>query len=293
MVDSVAQLGATRPRPATWLRPLLAAVGAATFLYATRFPLVDSPRVCCPRLIVFWTWDSRILTELIAIFVSFVGFSVAVLLGVARSDPTRVARGVLGSTGLVGMALVVHEAGGLMDLKGGVPATGAVLAFLGAGIILAASLLEEKGGLQNELHRLAGSLRLVAPLVVLLGAGLFTLALVMPWTTRPFPIRLVSVPRSLYWIWSIVVPSAIVVPVIVASVRMLPGLRERTTEVGIALAGGIFATLLFVRVIGQVVASAVPPFAPVFSLEIGAYIGLAGGSLIVVGAAFHAVALRR
>lgn len=247
---------------------------------------MDSPRVCCPRLIVFWTLDSRILTELPGIFVSLMAFSVALVLVVARGGGTSLARGILGSTGVVGIALVVHEAGGLIDLKGGGPAAGAVLGFLGAAIILVASLLGKKGDLENGLRRQAGSRRIVGPILILLGAGLFTLALVMPWTTRPFPIRLVPLPGSSYWIWSIVEPSAIVLPVIVAAVRMLPGLQRRT-EVGIALAGGIFAMLLFVRVVGHVLSSDTPPFPPVFSLEIGAYVGLVAGSLMVAGAIFH------
>jgi hypothetical protein len=114
----------------------------------------------------------------------------------------------------------------------------------------------------------------------------------MPWTTRPFPLRLVNLRIGPYWIWSIVVPSAIVIPVIVAAVRMFSVPRQRQTEVGIALAGGIFATLLFVRVVGRVLSSAPSPFPPVFSLEIGAYIGLAAGLLIVLGAVFHLFVLR-
>jgi hypothetical protein len=289
VVEAVAPVRQTRPRVERWLHPILVALGAGTFLYATLFPLVDSPGV---RLIVFWTLDSRLLTELIAIFVSLMAFSVAVRLVIARGGATGVARGVLRSTGLVGVALVVHEAGGLIDLKGGIPAAGAVLGFAGASMILVASLLGGKGGFEDGPLRPPGSLRLVGPIAILLGAALFTLALLMPWTTRPFPLRLVNLPTGLYWTWSIVVPSAIVIPVIVAAVRMLPGLHQRQTGVGIALAGGIFATLLFVRVIGHVLSSALPPFPPVFSLEIGAYIGLAAGSLIVVGTVFHAFVLR-
>jgi hypothetical protein len=288
VVEAVAPVRQTRPRVERWLHPILVALGAGTFLYATLFPLVDSPGV---RLIVFWTLDSRLLTELIAIFVSLMAFSVAVRL-VVPGGATGVARGVLRSTGLVGIALVVHETGGLVDLKGGVPAAGAVLGFVGASTILTASLPGGKTGFEDAPRRPAGSLRLVGPIAILLGAGLFTVALLMPWTTRPFPLRLVNLPTGPYWTWSIVVPSAIVIPVVVAAVRMLPGLHQRQTEVGIALAGGIFATLLFARVIGHVLSSALPPFPPVFSLEIGAYIGLAAGSLIVVGTVFHAFVLR-
>jgi hypothetical protein len=190
--------------------------------------------------------------------------------------------------------LIVHAAGSLIDIKGGAPAGGAILGFVGASIILAASLLGfGTMDYEKESRLLAGSLRYVGPVSILLGAGLFTVALLMPWTTRPFPLRLVNLPPGPYWIWSTVVPSAIVIPVVVAAIRMLPGLRQRQSELGIALAGGIFATLVFVRVVGRVVTSAPPPFPPVFSLKIGAYIGLAAGSLMVLGALFHALVLRR
>jgi hypothetical protein len=289
VVEAVTRVHPSHPGAARWLGPLLAAIGAGTFLYGTLFPLVDSAGV---RLIVFWTLDSRVLTELIAIFVSLMGFSVVVWLVIARGGATGVARGVLRSTGLVGVAFVVHEAGGLIDLKGGVPAAGAVLGFVGASTILTASLPGGKTGFEDAPHRPAGSLRLVGPIAILLAAGLAAVALLMPWTTRPFPLRLVNLRIGPYWIWSIVVPSAIVIPVIVAAVRMFSVPRQRQTEVGIALAGGIFATLLFVRVVGRVLSSAPSPFPPVFSLEIGAYIGLAAGLLIVLGAVFHLFVLR-
>ena len=293
MVEAVARVHPALPRTRRWLRPLLACGGAATFLYGTRFTLVDSPLICCPRLIVLSELDSRILTQLLPLSVPFAALLAAAGSAVGTARMGRIARGVLLSAGTVGIALIIHAAGGLIHVKGGVPARGAVLGFIGASIILAASLLGS-GKRPFEETRLVGrSFRFVGPVVILLGVGLFTVALLMPWTTRPFPLRLVSLPTvSSYWIWSFVVPSAIAFPVMVAAVRMLSVLRQRQTEVGIALAGGIFATLLFVRVVGRVLSSAPPPFPPVFSLEVGAYIGLAAGSLIVVGAVFHALAVR-
>jgi hypothetical protein len=293
VVEAVAPVHRTHQRAARWLRPLLAAIGAATFLYATLFPLVDSPLVCCPRLIVPSVLDARILTHLLPLSVPIAAFLAAVATAVGPARGGGIPRGVLFSAGMVGIALIVHAAGGLIHVKGGVPARGAVLGFIGASIIFVASFLGSGKRSFEETRKVAGSLRLVGPVSILLGAGVFTVALLMPWTTRPFPLRLVNLPTaSSYWIWSIVVPSAIVVPVIVVAVRMLSVVRQRQTEVGIALAGGIFATLLFVRVVGRVLSSAPPPFPPVFSLETGAYLGLAAGALIMSGAVFHVFVLR-
>ena len=293
MVEAVAS-SSSASKNRRWLRPLSTCVGAATFLYATTLRLVDSPLICCPRLIVLSGLDSRLLGHLLPLSVPIAALLAAVGSAVGTGRTFRIARGVLFSAGLVGIALIVHAAGSLIDIKGGAPAGGAILGFVGASIILAASLLGF-GTMDNEKDSrlLAGSLRHVGPVSILLGAGLFTVALLMPWTTRPFPLRLVNLPPGPYRIWSTVVPSAIVIPVVVAAVRMLPGLRQRQGELGIALAGGIFATLVFVRVAGRVVTSAPPPFPPVFSLKIGAYIGLAAGSLMVLGALFHALVLRR
>lgn len=294
MVEAVAHVGQAHRRTASLLRPVLASIGAGTFLYATSFPLVDSPLVCCPRLIAFSALDSRILTQLLPFSVPIAALLAAIGSVASPSRAGGIARGVLFSAGTVGIALIVHAAGSLIDVKGGVPAGGAVLGFVGAAIILAASLLGSgKNPLEDETRLVGGSLRFIGPVSILLGAGVFTVALLMPWTTRPFPLRLVWLPTGPYWIWSIVLPSVIVLPVVVAAVRMLPGLNQRQTEIGIALAGGIFATLMFVRVVGRVVSSSPPPFPPVFSLEIGAYVGLASGALIVAGATLCALSVRR
>lgn len=275
----------------SWGRPLLAALGAGAFLYGGSFPLIGSPRVCCPRLIVFSGLD--LLSQLLPLAVPVAALLAGVGSGLRTTRRASLSRGVLFSAGLVGIALISHAAGGLIHVKGGRPALGAILGVIGAALILVSSLLGERNrDVEEESRRPAGPLRLVGPISILLGAGLFTVALLLPWTTRPFPIWLVHLSTGPYWIWSIVVPSAIVLPVSVAAARMLPRLSERQTEVGIALAGGLFATLLFVRVVGRVLSSAPPPFPPVFSLEIGAYMGLAAGSLIMIGAAFHAFMLR-
>jgi energy-converting hydrogenase Eha subunit E len=293
VAERIAGVHPAPPKIRRWLRPLLAGLGAGTFLYATGFRLVDSPLVCCPRLIVFSALDSRLLTHLLPLSVPIAALLAAVGSAVGPARAGGIARGVLFSTGTVGIALIFHAAGSLIDVKGGVPAEGAVLGSIGAATILAASLLgSRKSRVEDETRLNEGSLRFVGPVSILLGVGAFTLALLMPWTIRPFPLRLVNLSTGPYWNWSIVVPTAIVVPVIVAAVRMIPGLRQRQTEMGIALAGGTFATLLFVRVVGRVVSSSPPPFPPVFSLEIGVFVGLTGGALIVGGALFHARVLR-
>lgn len=281
-----------------WLPPLLAVLGAGMFLYAASFPLVDSSRVCCPSLMGFSGLGARTLTHLLPLGVPAGAVAAAVALLVVPATISSVARGVLLVAGVVGVALIVHGAGGIIAVKGGIPAMGSILGFTGASLILAAAVL---GWVNREStrkpSRRPGSLGLVAPGAILLGLGLLTVAVLMPWTTRPHPIKLVWLPlESTYWIWSTLVPAAIILPTVLAGLRMLADSRQRPTEVGVALAGGLFGTLLFLRVVGHVVLSgqAGPPDdPPVFSLEPWAYVGLLAGSLIMVGAALQALLLRR
>jgi hypothetical protein len=281
-----------------WLPSLLAVLGAGTFLYAAGFPLVDSSRVCCPRLMGFSDISARTLTHLLPLGVPAGAVAAAVALLIGSATISSVARGVLLAAGVVGMALIVHGAGGIIAVKGGIPAMGSILGFTAASLILAAAVL---GWVNKESTRKPwrrpGSLALVAPAAILLGSGLFIVAVLMPWTTRPHPIKLVWLPpESTYWIWSTVVPAGFILPTVLAGLRMLADSRQRPTEVGVALAGGLFGTLLFLRVVGHVVLSgqAGPPDdPPVFSLEPWAYLGLLAGSLIVVGAVLQALLLRR
>lgn len=276
----------------------MAFTGAGTFVYSASFPLVDSPLVCCPTLMRLSGLDARILIDVLPLFVPVAATAAAIGLVIASAVGVSLARGALLSVGLVGMALILHDAGGLIDIKGGTLAAGALLGFGGASLILAASVFAHStGDFQENRRQLTGPLRVIGPVAILLGAGMFVVALVMPWTTRPFPLRLVSLPPvSEYWMWSIAVPSAIILPVAVAGVRMLTKQHRRQPGLGMALAGGIFATLLFVQVVGRVVLSSsagLPGLPPMFVLEAGAYVGLASGALIIAGAATYAFSLRR
>lgn len=303
MVEAAARVSQAHPSARRWRGPLLAFTGGVLFLYGASLPLVESARVCCPRLIVFLVFDSRVLTELLSICVPVLAFAAALRLVIAPAARPGLARGLLLLAGLVGISLILGEAGALIHIKGGLPAAGALLGFSGAALILASSVLEHRKGVFEEKARHLGlSLPFLGPAVILLGAGLFIVALLMPWTSvwRPedtrLPLRLVSgTVNSPYWFWSIVLPSAIILPVIFAAYRMLSGLRRPQTEVGMALGGGIFATLLFVQLVGRAVSSpAGPPgLPPIYLLEPWVYLGMAAGGLIVAGAVVHGFFLRR
>lgn len=282
---------------ARWVSVLLALGGAGMFLYAAFQPTVDSPRVCCPRLIVFTGIDSRTLTHSIALLIPVVALGAGVRLIVAPAGGSSIARGVLFSTGLVGAALIVREAGALIDVKGGVPATGALLGFTGASLIVAGAVLwPERRHIKRDDGRPKRTLRLMVPLGILLGAGMFVAAVMMPWSNRPHPIRLVWLVSEPYWNWSRLLPAAIILPTFVAAVRLLLTNRQRPTEIGVALGGGIFATLLFVQVVGMVLSSSFPEgidHPPVFALTIWGYLGLAAGGLILASALLGGLSPRR
>jgi hypothetical protein len=264
-----------------WLRPLLAVAGAGTFLYAGDKPLVDSPLVCCPGLLVNPGLDAHTLTKAISILVPIVTLVAAVRLIVSPIGGPSLVRGLLLSSGIVAAALIVEAAGGLIAVKGGIPASGALLGFLGACLVLSAAFLWPKTRDLRTKETPTRPLRRLVATGILLGVGLLVVALLVPWTNRPFPLRLVGLRLGPYWIWSSILPAAILVPTIVAGVRLLGTDSQGPTELGAALGGGIYGTLLFVQVVGRVLASSIGPFPPVHSLTPGAYLGLGAGSLIL------------
>lgn len=282
---------------ARWVSVLLALGGAGMFLYAGFQPTVDSPRACCPRLIVSPGIEARTLTDSIAFLIPLVALAAAVRLIVAPPGGSSIARGVLFSTGLVGAALIVRVAGALIDVKGGTPATGALLGFTGASLIVAAAVLwPERGHIQEDDGRPKRTLRLMVPLGILLGAGMFVAAVMMPWSNRPHPMRLVWLNTGPYWNWSALLPAAIILPTFVAALRLLLTNRRRPTEIGVALGGGIFATLLFGQVVGMVLSSSFPEGIdrpPVFALTTWAYLGLGAGGLILASALVGSLSPRR
>jgi hypothetical protein len=120
--------------------------------------------------------------------------------------------------------------------------------------------------------------RWLAPLMALGGAALFLYG-----------------PPYLVWIWSGVLLASVLVPTFLAAVRILRGDRRPQMAVGVALAGGICGTLLFVQKIGIIVGSGLagpPGLPPVFSPGIGLYVGVAAGGLMVAGAILCALSLR-
>jgi hypothetical protein len=229
-------------------------------------------------------FEPRTLNEAIPLLIPVVGLVASVRLIVAPGCGPSLVRGVLLSTGIVGTALIVDAAGGLIAVKGGIPGAGALLGFTGASLILTTALhwpaTKDRMANDSPAQRLRG----VVAFGILVGAGVFIVALLMPWTNRPFPLRLVSLPPNQYWIWSTILPAGIVLPTIVAAVRLLRTGPHGPTELGVALGGGIFGTLLFVQVVGRVLSSAIGPFPPVYSLTPGPYLGLGAGTLILAGA---------
>lgn len=279
-----------------WLRPLIPLVGAGLFLYASKFSLVDDSLVVGARLAAWPELNSWGLIRLLPFCVPLAGVIGAARLLVFPSVDPSVMRGVLLAAGLVGIALILDEAGAIIALKGGVPGAGSIFGLAGALLILTSALLPS-GTVPTGKERVATSSRLLGPVAILLCVGVFSAALLSPWTTRPHPMRLVWwPPMTRHWIWSVALPAAIVVPIIVAALRMSLGRHLRQTEVGVALTGGIFATLLFVRVVGfSIQASETGPLGlpPTFPLEKAPYVGLAAGGLIVVAALGHTLILRR
>jgi hypothetical protein len=280
-----------------WASVLLVLGGAGTCLSASFQPLVDSPLVCCPRLMGIPGLDSRTLSDSIPLLIPVVSLGAALRLIVTRDGGPSMVRGVLLATGIAGAALILQDAGGLIAVKGGVPASGALLGFAGALLILAAAFLwPETRNIKTDHERPTRTLRAIVPAGILLGAGMLVVAVLMPWSDRPHPMRLVWLLSGPYWIWSTVLEAAIILPTIVAAVRLILADRQRPTEVGVALGCGLFATLLFVQVIGLVLSSSFPEeldLPPVFSLATGGYLGLGAGGLILASALVGSFSLRR
>jgi hypothetical protein len=239
--------------------------------------------------------DSRALSQSIPLLIPVVVLGCAVRLIVSSAGGPSIVRGILLSAGIVGTALIVQHAGGLIAVKGGVPATGALLGSTGALLILIAPFLWP--GTPNVEATAPGPPRTYpafSAIGLLLGAGLLIVAVLMPWSNRPHPMKLVWLLSGPYWIWSTVLEAAIILPTLVAAVRLLLADRQRPTEIGVATGCGIFATLLFVQVIGWVLSSSFPEeldLPPVFSLATGGYLGLGAGGLILGSALVGSLSL--
>jgi hypothetical protein len=278
-VVSAAAVNAPRRR---WPSAGLSLAGAVTFLYAGFLPMVNSPKVCCPGLIGILGFESRILIDSMALMIPVIGLAAPGLL--FSMTWARVVRGLLLSTGLIGAALIAQAAGGLIAVKGGAPAAGAILGWTGSSLIFAASLLLLEPATNSGSRELGRSLKFAVPVGILLGVGMFLVAVLLPWSIRPFPLKLIALPHeSQYWIWSTVLETAIILPTTIAGVRLLRKDSPHRSDLGVALGGGVFATLVFVQIVGQVLVSS-QLGGPRFSLTWSAYLGLGAGGLIIASA---------
>lgn len=278
-----------------WFAPVLASLGATTFLAAGYLSLADSPRIsCCLRLIRWHPGRSEYFLLMdavpLGVFALALGTSTWMLIARPRSSP--LVRGLFLSAGVVGIALIVRSAAGFIDIKGGVPRIGAILGLIGAFLICAAAFALPRDATQTGEYP-NGSLlpRLVGSSAIIVGAGAWITALLMPWTLKPIRIGWGLDPRSPYWIWPTILSAAIVIPTLVAGFRMLRSDPPRTA-VGLAIAGSLSAMMLFLRPFGYALEFSSHPLSRPISSAAGARLGLSAGGIMLGGAFLHAFLLR-